>query len=130
LVCVRIAREAKTDNEKPVIAGILTNRLKDGMPLQVDATIQYAKGYDPQTKHWWGMVFSSDYKEIQSPFNTYLNAGLPPSPIANPGLEALRAAANPAPTEYYYYLHDKEGQIHYAETILAHNNNVKKYLSP
>lgn len=125
-----IEREAKTDNEKPVIAGILTNRLKDGMPLQVDATIQYVKGWDEKKESWWGDVSPFDYKNVQSPFNTYLHVGLPPSPIANPGLEALRAAANPASTPYYYYLHDKNGEIHYAETILEHNNNVKNYLPP
>lgn len=122
-----IEREAITDAEKPIIAGILMNRLNAGMPLQVDATIQYAKGQNPVTKKWWAPVKLAEYKSVESPYNTYLNTGLPPGPIANPGLEALKAAANPANTDFVYYLHDKKGVIHYAKTLEGHNANISKY---
>jgi UPF0755 protein len=123
-----IEREAITNAEKPIIAGILVNRLNAGIALQVDATIQYAKGQNPITKKWWEEVTIDEYKSVKSSYNTYLFTGLPPGPISNPGLEALRAAANPADTNYLYYLHDKNGQIHYAKTVEGHEANIRKYL--
>jgi UPF0755 protein len=123
-----IEREAITNVEKPIIAGILINRLNAGIALQVDATIQYAKGKNPVTKKWWEPVTIEEYKSVVSNYNTYLFTGLPPGPISNPGLEALRASANPAATNYLYYLHDKHGQIHYAEAIKEHEVNIQKYL--
>lgn len=123
-----IEREAITDEEKPIIAGILVNRLKDGIPLQVDATIQYAKGQDLAKKTWWAPVTQEEYISVKSPYNTYLHGGLPPGPIASPGLEAIRAAAEPATTEYYFYLHDTEGKIHYARTSEEHSRNIQEYL--
>ncbi len=123
-----IEREARTDEEKPVIAGILLNRLKAGIALQVDATVQYAKGYDAAKKTWWAPVTVSDYSQVRSPYNTYLAPGLPPAPISNPGLASIRAAAEPADTPYLYYIHDSKGKIHYAKTIEEHNANIQKYL--
>ena len=123
-----IEREAITDSERPIIAGILINRLNAGIPLQVDATIQYAKGKNPLTGKWWEPVTIEEYKSVVSNYNTYLFAGLPPGPISNPGLQALRAAAAPADTDYLYYLHDKNGIIRYAKTAREHNTNVKMYL--
>lgn len=122
-----IEREAITDEEKPIIAGILTNRLNVGMALQVDATIQYAKGKNTLNKKWWEPVMIEEYKSVISTYNTYLQPGLPPGPISNPGIEALKAAANPANTDYLYYLHDENGKIRYAKTLSEHNNNVGKY---
>lgn len=127
IVASLIEREAKTNEERPIISGIIKNRLDAGMALQVDATLQYIKGYDLEKKRWWGSVSSSD-KRIDSPYNTYLYPGLPPSPIANPGLSALSAALNPAQTDYYYYLHDGSGRIHYATTLPEHNENIRRYL--
>ena len=98
-----------------------------GMALNVDATLQYIKGYDRVQQQWWVTPLAVD-KERVSPFNTYTNAGLPPSPICNPGLEALTAAMEPASTEYLYYLHDPEGGIHYGKTLPEHNANVQQYL--
>ena len=115
-----IERETKTNAERPVVAGILNNRLDIGMALQVDATLQYAKGS-------WEPIFVSD-KSINSPFNTYKFAGLPPSPICNPGLSSLSAAAAPEDSDYFYYLHASNGQIYYARTLSEHNENVSKYL--
>jgi UPF0755 protein len=122
-----IEREAITDNEKPVIAGILINRLNEGMPLQVDATIQYAKGKNIQNGKWWEPVIIEEYKSVTSNYNTYLFTGFPPGPISNPGLQALRGAANPANTDYFYYLHDKKRQVRYAKTLNEHNLNIEKY---
>lgn len=123
-----IEREARGDEEKPVIAGILLNRLQAGIALQIDATVQYAKGYDAAKKTWWAPVSVSDYSTVRSPYNTYLTPGLPPAPISNPGLASIRAAAEPADTPYLYYIHDSKGKIHYAKTIEEHNANINKYL--
>ena len=122
-----IEREAITDTERPIIAGILINRLNDGMALQVDATIQYAKGQNMSNKKWWEPVMLEEYKTVKSDYNTYLFAGLPPGPISNPGVVALGAAANPAETDYLYYLHDKDRKIRYAKTLDEHNANIEKF---
>jgi UPF0755 protein len=123
-----IERESGKDSaEKPIIAGILMNRLNAGIPLQVDASIQYAKGQNPVTKKWWEPVAIEEYKSVISNYNTYLFAGLPPGPISNPGRDSLNAAANPADTDYLYYLHDKNGQIRYAKTLAEHEVNIQKY---
>ncbi len=123
-----IEREARSNEERPLIAGILNNRLKVGMALQVDATVQYAKGYDTAKNSWWPQVSTADYRQVVSAYNTYLSAGLPPAPIASPGLESIRAAASPANTDYYYYLHDSDGKIHFAKTMEEHNENIRRYL--
>lgn len=121
-----LEREAKTDDEKPIIAGIMQNRLNADIGLQIDATIQYAKGKIGDK--WWNPVTLEEYKSVKSPYNTYLVTGLPPGPISNPGIESLRAAANPQKTSYLYYLHGKDGVIRYARTLEEHNANTRKYL--
>lgn len=123
-----VEREGKTDADRPVIAGILLNRIKLGMPLQVDATLQYALGYQPFEKTWWKKELSADDKKINSLYNTYTNVGLPPAPIANPGMASIKAAIYPANSDYLYYLHDKTGAAHYAKTVEEHNANIQKYL--
>lgn len=122
-----LEREAKDYKDKRIVAGILMNRLKAGIALQVDATLQYIKGYDSATKSWWPVPRAQD-KSLKSPFNTYLNRGLPPSPICNPGLNALKAAISPTQSQYLYYLTDNQGGMHYARTLEEHNANVQKYL--
>ena len=102
------------------------------MPLQIDATVQYVKANsscksDPQNCTWWPTVYLEDYK-LNNPFNTYVITGLPPAPISNPGLASLQAAANPTKNNYYYYIHDTNGNIHLASTLAEHNANVAKYL--
>ncbi|MCX6703947.1 MAG: endolytic transglycosylase MltG [Candidatus Woesebacteria bacterium] len=119
-----IERETKTDAERPVVAGILLNRINAGMPLQVDAAVQYAVG---TSKDWWPILSLADLK-INSAYNTYKYAGLPPAAIANPGLSSLKAAFNPAKTDYLYYIHDSTGLIHYAKTLAQHNANIARYL--
>lgn len=123
-----VEREGKTDSDRPVIAGVLLNRIKQGMPLQVDATIQYALGYQPFGKTWWKKELSDDDKKINSPYNTYANPGLPPGPIANPGIASIKAAIYPTATDYLYYIHDQTGAVHFAKTIEEHNANIRKYL--
>lgn len=123
-----VEREGRTAQDRPVIAGILLKRLRNGWPLQVDATIQYALGYQSDEKSWWKKALSDADKKINSPFNTYLNAGLPPTPIANPGVAALRAVAFPQDTPNWYYLHDTEGMAHYSKTLEEHEANVARYL--
>jgi UPF0755 protein len=114
-----LEREARTLNDRATIAGILWKRLDEGMPLQVDATLVYITGD--------GSVSLDDTK-LDSPYNTYKNKGLPLTAISNPGLDSLRAAAQPIKTPYYYYLSDSKGVIHYATTFEGHQINREKYL--
>lgn len=118
-----IEREAAR-NDKHLVAGILWNRINDGMRLQVDASLQYIRG---EEGNWWPQPRSED-KDLESPFNTYRNNGLPPHPIANPSLESIEAALNPEDTNCIYYLHDNEGQIHCSVTYAGHVANVNRYL--
>ncbi len=118
-------REAAGESNMPLIAGIVWNRLLQNMKLDIDATIQYARG-DKGNGYW--APLTSDDKKIDSPYNTYLYKGLPPTPIANPGLAAILAALNPAKTKCLYYLHDKDGLIHCAVAYAEHKMNIDKYL--
>lgn len=123
-----VEREGRTNEDRPVIAGILLKRLDAGWPLQTDATLQYALGYQAFEKSWWKKSLTAADKTIKSPYNTYARAGLPPGPIANPGLSSIKAVINPEESSYWYYLHDQEGGVHYAATIEEHNMNIAKYL--
>jgi UPF0755 protein len=123
-----VEREGRSDEDRPIIAGILLNRLRKDWSLQADATLQYILGYQSQEKSWWKKQLFNEDKKIKSPFNTYLNPGLPPQPICNPGLSAINALANPTTTDYMYYIHDTEGVAHYAVTLVEHEANVAKYL--
>lgn len=120
-----IEREAKTETDRPLVASVLKNRLDAGMSLDVDATIQYILG---KPGDWWPKEVLLDDLKIKSPYNTYLNPSLPPAPICNPGLSAIKAARSPAKTDYLYYISDKSGVMHYAKTLSDHNANVAKYL--
>lgn len=127
-----IEREAKGNEERPTIAGILLKRIAKSWPLQVDAAVQYAVSSDRCQAlsvkcNWWPSLTKGDL-EIKSPFNTYKNTGLPPTPIASPGLSSIKAAVYPQDSDFWFYLHDEDGQIHYAETIEEHNANISKYL--
>ena len=104
------------------------NRLRADWPLQVDATLQYALGYQPSEKKWWKSSLTALDKEVDSLYNTYKYTGLPPTPICNPGLASLIAAFRPAETPYYFYLHDADGTIHYAQTNEEHEQNKVLYL--
>jgi len=118
-----IEREA-AKNDKHLVSGILWNRINDGMRLQVDASLQYIRG---QEGNWWPVPRPED-KDLESPFNTYRNSGLPPHPITNPSLESIEAALNPEDTSCLYYLHDNDGQIHCSASYAGHRANVERYL--
>ena len=121
-----VEREARHPEDRPLVASVMENRLGIDMALQIDATIQYALGYDPIKKTWWRRVTPSQLK-TDSLYNTYLNPGLPPTPIANPGKAALEAAIHPANTNYIYYFTDKNGVNHYSATLDEHNSQISKY---
>lgn len=116
-----LERETFADSEKPIVAGILYKRIENDWPLQVDATLQYIKGN-------WKPVYSVD-KELDSPFNTYKNLGLPPSPICNPSLSSIEAAISPEDSDFWYYIHDNDAKIHFAKTLEEHNLNINEYLN-
>ncbi|MDB4992480.1 MAG: aminodeoxychorismate lyase, protein [Parcubacteria group bacterium] len=116
-----LEREAKTEEDKRIVAGILWNRIAKGMPLQVDAVFGYIhkeNGYTP----------TAEDLASNSPYNTYRNKGLPPTAISNPGIESLLAAVTPAQTKYFYYLTGNDGKMHYAVTFDQHKKNVAQYL--
>lgn len=122
-----LEREARTYEQMRLVAGILWRRIDVGMPLQVDATLQYARGYSAQDSTWWPTPTSADRQRSGS-YNTYSKLGLPPGPIANPGVDAIKAALNPQISDYLFYIHDSRGEIHPAKTLDEHNRNIEKYL--
>jgi UPF0755 protein len=111
-------------NDHALVAGILWNRLLQNIPLQVDATLQYIKG---APGNWWPKILPED-KKINSPYNTYLRKGLPPTPIANPGLRSIKAVLFPEKTECLYYLHDAKGEIHCSKNYAEHLKNIEIYI--
>lgn len=124
-----VEKEAKHSEDKKQVASILLKRLENDWPLQVDATIQYALGYQTKEKSWWKKELSFDDLKIDSPYNTYKNKGLPPTPISNPGLESILAVIEAdRSTPYWYYISDKKGNMHYAKTDEEHQKNIEKYL--
>lgn len=98
-----VQREAVVEEEQPIIASVFYNRLAKGMTLDSDPTVQFALGYNDKQKSWWTNPLTGDDLKVASAYNTYLNAGLPPGPISNPGISALQAVAHPAKTPYYYF---------------------------
>jgi UPF0755 protein len=117
-----VERESIVVGEMPIIASVFINRLNSGWKLESDPTVQYSIGFEG---NWWPNPLSSLDLEIDSPFNTYLFYGLPPAPIANPSLDALRAVASPAITNYYFFRAkcDNSGLHNFAETLDEHINN-------
>ncbi len=122
-----VEREAKFPEDRPLVASVIYNRLQNAMPLQIDATIQYALGYQTDEKTWWKKNVTAADLQLNSPYNTYKQVGLPPAPIANPGLPSLEAAVNPAKTDYLFYVSDKSGHNHYETTLDQHNADILKY---
>lgn len=116
-----LEEEAKTFEDKRIVAGILWKRIDIGMALQVDATFKYTLD---KASH----ELTADDLATDTPYNTYTRTGLPPTPISNPGLESLRAALNPLTTEYFYYLTGNDGHMYYAEDFEGHKQNKIKYL--
>lgn len=120
-VASMIEREAKVNVERPVIASVIYNRLRRAMPLEIDATIEYA------LPHYKTALSFADLA-IDSPYNTYLRAGLPPTPISNPGKASLFAAFHPATTPYLYYVYKGGGRHVFSETLQQQQKNVRRYL--
>lgn len=127
-----VEREGRSDKVRTEVASILLKRFKMGMKLDADATVQYAKDSQKfkngNLDKFWQPITKADYSAVISPFNTYLNNGLPPTPICNPSLSSLKAVANANPnTPYLFYYHDPKGNSYYAKTIEEHNQNVANH---
>lgn len=129
-----VEREAASDSERADIAGVFANRLKIGMKLEADPTVQYQKDSNnyPQigliSYDFWQKLAIGDLRGVQGPYNTYLHSGLPPSPICNPGLASIAAAVNPAQHDYYYFLHGSDGNIYFSKNEAEHNRKKAEYL--
>lgn len=121
-----VERETIQAEESPLIASVYLNRLRIGMKLDADPTVQYALGFDAVGQTWWTNPLSAEDLQFNAPFNTYVYTGLPPAPISNPGLEALRAVAFPATTSYFYFrARCNDGGYHvFAETFEEHLQNA------
>lgn len=116
-----IEREERDPEERPTVSGILWNRYDANAGLGADATVLYALG-----RTSGGLSYED--LQVDSPYNTRKYAGLPPTPICNPSISSIQAAADPALTNYWYYLHDSNGEVHYATTLDEHNTNKANYL--
>lgn len=122
IIASMIEREAAVDDERPLVAAVIFNRLKKDMPLQIDATVQYA------LPEWKGVLTYNDLK-TDSPYNTYLHKGLPPGPICSPGLPSIQAALNPADVDYLYYVATGDGHHFFTSDyneFLRVKNEVQK----
>lgn len=118
-----VEREVHLDTERPMVAGVFENRLALGMPLQTDPAVQYASLLRGT---WTGVIHQSELQS-DSAYNTYTHAGLPPGPICNPGVAALKAALHPAKTDYLYFVADANGATKFSTTIAEHNGQVAEY---
>jgi len=140
-----VEREARAEEDRSIVAGILLKRWQKNWALQADATIQYAKanvecrmparqaspgeaGGENGECEWWAKKLTKEDLNIDSPYNTYKYKGLPPKPICNPGLAAIKAVLNPVETDFWFYLSDSQGKMHYAKTAEEHEENISKYL--
>ena len=116
-----VEKEARAEVDRPLVAAVIYNRLKQGMPLGLDSTLQYALSK-------YGQRMLDVDKQVNSPYNTYKNAGLPPGPVGNPGLAGLRAALQPAKEDYLYFVSNADGQTHtFSKTMAEHEKAVAEY---
>lgn len=128
-----VEREAVVDEERPIIASVYFNRLdpahveETALRLSADPTIQYAKGYDPETGSWWNPMLPGEGQTIESPYNTFKIQGLPPGPISSPGLASILAVLNPADTNYLYFHAIGDGSHVFAATLDEHLQNQQQY---
>jgi len=124
-----VHEESKQADEQPRVAGVYLNRLRIGMPLQADPTLKYAAYQLPKYKNTVIRRVLNIHKEIDSPYNTYKNLGLPPGPIAMPDLSAIKAVLNPEKHSYLYFAADAKriGYHKFAKTLRQHNNNARQY---
>lgn len=124
-----VEREARSQEARQAVASIMLRRIEEGMPLQIDATVQYALGYDPVQKTWWRKDLLFKDLEVDSPYNTYANPGLPPGPIASPSLSSIIAVTEADPsTPYLFYITGNDGRMYYAEDLDQHNVNIERHL--
>src|SRR3989338_3168555 len=119
-----VEREA-SGVDRQEIANIIYKRYVNDWALEIDATVQYALGYQPDQKTWWKKELTQkEYKSVRSPYNMYLHTGLPPGPIANPGLASIEAFANADKnTPYWYYFHNEDGKVYFSKTLEDHVKN-------
>jgi UPF0755 protein len=121
-----VERETAVDTERPLVASVLQNRLAKNMPLMTDPAVIYGLLLEGR---WRGAIYQSDLNH-ETPYNTYLHTGLPPGPVANPGIRSLRAAMAPAKTDYLYFVAagaNPQGRSLFARTIEEHQHNVAGY---
>jgi UPF0755 protein len=114
-----VEREAVVDDERPLIAGVYLNRHRIGMKLDADPTVQYALGYQSDQQNWWKRGLTLEDLAVDSPYNTYVYTGLPPGPIASPGLDSLAAVVYPEASDYLYFRAtcDGSGRHVFARTL-------------
>lgn len=123
-----VERETAVDSERPLVASVFVNRLAKDMPLMTDPAVIYGLELN---NRWRGSIYQSDLK-FDTPYNTYLHPGLPPGPIANPGVKSLRAAMEPAQSDYLYFVAagaDPQGHSRFSTTLEEQNKNVADYRS-
>ncbi len=121
-----VERETAVDGERPLVASVFENRLAKNMPLATDPSVIYGLELEGR---WRGTIFASDLR-ADTPYNTYLHPGLPPGPVANPGVKALKAAMNPAKTDYLYFVAagaNAQGKSLFSNSLEEHNRNVSGY---
>jgi len=126
-----VEREVPNKDDRAQVAGLYWNRLAQGMKLEADPTVQYAKdNQSPPQKYddFWPKVTAQDYQNINSQYNTYQIAGLPPGPICNPGLDAIKTTIYYNQNDYLYFFNTKDGKTIYSKTNEEHEENLKKYL--
>ena len=128
-----VEREAVVAEERPIIASVYFNRLdpayveETALRLSSDPTVQYAKGYDPETGSWWNPMLPGEGLALESPYNTFKIQGLPPGPIASPGLASILAVLNPAETDFLYFHAVGDGSHVFASTLEEHLRNQEQY---
>jgi UPF0755 protein len=128
-----VEREAVVDEERPIIASVYYNRLdpayveETALRLSSDPTVQYVKGYDPETGNWWNPMLPGEGQTIESPYNTFQVQGLPPGPICSPGLASILAVLNPSDTDYLYFHAIGDGSHVFASTLDEHLQNQEQY---
>jgi UPF0755 protein len=118
-----IEKEVSQDSERPLVAGVFVNRLARNIPLATDPTVIYAALME---NRWRGTIYASDLQS-PSPYNTYKHIGLPPGPVCNPGLAAIRAAIHPTQTDYLYFVSDAAGHTRFSVDLKEHTEQVKAY---
>ena len=125
-----IEREARVPSERPIMAQVFLTRLRRGIALEADPTVQYAVAQDPESVQlygYWKQELTTEDLQTASPYNTYRRRGLPPGPISSPGLDSILAVVKPAETEYLYFVAKPDGSHAFAETLAEHQENIDKY---